>query len=350
MGDGARRGAVDAGGLPSGEREAPAGGPEVRVGLNAVIVAVTDHEPRILTVEGEAVHAAAGRSAGSTALPPEGLPYGPLDPDADRTLERTLRKWVRRLTGLELGYVEQLYTFGDRDRDPMAGHDGERWISVAYLALVREQASEESPSARWRPVYAYVPWEDHREGVPPDLGATVRPGIDAWIDAAASERERTRRRTRAGVAFGMGGSSWDEERVLERYELLFEVGLVQEAARVPVGRGEAPAELGRAMAADHRRILATALGRIRGKLKYRPVVFELLPERFTLSALQRVVEALAGVRLHKQNFRRLVERQGLVEGTGELETATGGRPAELFRFRPEVLRERRAPGVGLPGV
>jgi hypothetical protein len=63
-----------------------------------------------------------------------------------------------------------------------------------------------------------------------------------------------------------------------------------------------------------------------------------------------VVEALAGVRLHKQNFRRLVENAGLVEGTGRQDSQTGGRPAELFVFRREVLRERPAPGVGLPGV
>jgi len=62
------------------------------------------------------------------------------------------------------------------------------------------------------------------------------------------------------------------------------------------------------MALDHRRLLATALGRLRGKLKYRPVVFELLPTTFSLLRLQRVVEALAGVRLHKQNFRRLSSR------------------------------------------
>jgi hypothetical protein len=102
------------------------------------------------------------------------------------------------------------------------------------------------------------------------------------------------------------------------------------------------------MAFDHRRILATALGRLRGKLKYRPLVFELLPERFTLSGLQRVVEALAGNRLHTQNFRRLVEQGGLVERSGGLEHATGGRPAALFQFRREVLRERPAPGVHLP--
>ena len=104
------------------------------------------------------------------------------------------------------------------------------------------------------------------------------------------------------------------------------------------------------MAIDHRRILAAALGRLRGKLKYRPVVFELLPSTFTLLQLQRVVEALAGVRLHKQNLRRLVEKGGLVEGTSQLESQTGGRPAELFRFRRDVLRERPAPGVGLPGM
>jgi len=77
-------------------------------------------------------------------------------------------------------------------------------------------------------------------------------------------------------------------------------------------------------------------------------VFELLPQRFTLLELQKVVEALSGVRLHKQNFRRLVTRGGLVEGTGERDHNTGGRPAELFEFRKEVLRERPAPGVGLP--
>jgi hypothetical protein len=67
------------------------------------------------------------------------------------------------------------------------------------------------------------------------------------------------------------------------------------------------------MASDHRRVLATALGRIRGKLAYRPVVFELLPGEFTLLQLQRVAEALSGTHLHKQNFRRLVMNANLVE-------------------------------------
>jgi hypothetical protein len=102
------------------------------------------------------------------------------------------------------------------------------------------------------------------------------------------------------------------------------------------------------MLSDHRRILATGLGRLRGKLKYRPVVFELMPEAFTLSALQRAVEAIAGVPLHKQNFRRALERADLVEGLGQLESGTGGRPAELFRFRREVLSARPVSGLALP--
>jgi hypothetical protein len=105
---------------------------------------------------------------------------------------------------------------------------------------------------------------------------------------------------------------------------------------------------GRPMRHDHRRILATGLARLRAKIKYRPVVFELMPESFTLLQLQRAVEALAGRRLHKQNFRRLIDQQHLVEETGEVSTEMGGRPAKRVRFRREVLRERAIAGTKLP--
>ena len=95
---------------------------------------------------------------------------------------------------------------------------------------------------------------------------------------------------------------------------------------------------------DHRRILATAISRLRAKLKYRPVVFELMADEFTLTELQRTVEAISGRHLHKQNFRRLVEGAALVEPTGATTQQRRGRPAALFRFRREVLKERPAPG------
>jgi hypothetical protein len=322
---------------------------KVSLGLNAVIVAVTEEVPRILTVP---------RSGGSEGRE-DALPFGPLEPETDRTLDLGLRRWVREQTGLELGYVEQLYTFGDRYRNPQETRGGPRGVSVAYLALVREATVHRG--ARWRDWYELFPWEDWRAGRPEVIDRVIAPALDVWVAAAADPPRRLERRQRADIVFGLGGVGWDGERVLERYELLYEAYLVPEAWRdraetggVYEARRPAPPEVpellaGRPMALDHRRILATALGRLRGKLKYRPVVFELLPPTFTLLQLQRVVEALAGVRLHKQNFRRLVENTGLVEGTGRQDAQTGGRPAELFVFRREVLRERPAPGVGLPG-
>lgn len=298
--------------------------PDLELSLDAVIVAVTNDEPRILTVPGPA-----GRDA---------LPSGPLDRVAHATLERGIRDWVSAQTQLHLGYVEQLYTFGDRERLLSDVPSGVRVVSTAYLALVREQRMATELGARWQPWYAHLPWEDWRDGRTALIDAELAPALRAW---AGHERGRSER---VALSFGLDGAPWDPERCLERYELLWEAGLVAEARPTTADHPG----WGRPMAFDHRRMLATALGRLRGKLKYRPVVFELLPERFTLSGLQRVVEALAGNRLHTQNFRRLVEQGGLVERSGGQENATGGRPAALFRFRREVLRERPAPGVHLP--
>jgi hypothetical protein len=323
------------------------------IGLNAVIVAVTEEVPRVLTVRrpGHAL-AVPEELASEGDKPPDALPFGPLDPEHHHTLERGLRGWVEQQTGLRLGYVEQLYTFGDRFRDPRARQGGPWVISVAYLTLVREQRLAGGGEAHWRDWYGYFPWEDWRTGRPPLITQTIQPALDAWVAEAREPVVMQARRERVEITFGLHGAPWSPERTLERYELLYEAGLVEEAYRNDTTdqRRSQRCLLGRPMALDHRRILATALGRLRGKLTYRPVVFELLPPTFTLWQLQRVVEALAGVRLHKQNFRRLVERGGLVEGTGQHDLSTGGRPAERFRFRREVLRERAAPGVGLPGA
>jgi hypothetical protein len=100
---------------------------------------------------------------------------------------------------------------------------------------------------------------------------------------------------------------------------------------------------------DHRRIAATAIARLRGKIKYRPVIFELMADDFTLTELQTTVEAISGRHLHKQNFRRLVEGAELVEPTGMSISKTAGRPAALFRFRRQILDERPAPGLKVGG-
>ena len=130
---------------------------------------------------------------------------------------------------------------------------------------------------------------------------------------------------------------------------MFEAGLIAEARRdEPRARERARLATGRAMHADHRRILATGVARLRAKIKYNPVVFELMAPSFTLSQLQRCFEALAGLLVHKSNFRRLIEQRELVEETGERAADTGGRPAKLYRFRPAVREERAIVGAKLP--
>ncbi len=315
----------------------------IEINLTAVILAVQADEPVIYA------------SSPASGLP-TGLPSGPFDPLNHRTLELGLRGFAKAQAGLELGYVEQLYTFGDRGRNVLDGQavdalPAPHIVSIGYLALTRIFPGTTDPT-NFQPLYACFPWEDWRGGRPLMLDRDIVPALMAWAEAreadpAAQERRPLSRRERVALHFGSDGLPFDEEKVLERYELLYDAGLVEEAIR---DRSRQPAvptpKLGQAMVFDHRRILATALGRIRGKLKYRPVIFELMPETFTLTDLQRKVEAISGHHLHKQNFRRLVETGGLVEPTGG-QTTTGGRPAALFRFRREVLTERPAPGFRL---
>ncbi|MEP5039950.1 NAD regulator, partial [Roseibium sp.] len=309
----------------------------IEIGLNAVVVSVAEGLPQIVHVN----------DAGETAL--DSLPFGPFDPIRHRTFEIGLRTWVENQTALRLGYVEQLYTFGDRGRHRVTGDEGPHVVSVGYLALTRQTAGSESMLARhnsaWRSWYDYFPWEDWRAGRPGVLDRDILPALDAWAKEPPPDGEPPRalsRRERIHLAFGTGATGWDEERALERYELLYEAGLVAEARtdgrRAALERGALPA-LGAPMRFDHRRVLATAISRLRGKLKYRPVIFELMPEAFTLTELQTSVEAISGRHLHKQNFRRLVENADLVEPTGATSTATGGRPAALFRFRHQLMSE-----------
>jgi len=303
----------------------------VSIGLSAAIVSVVDERPSVLVV-----HHPGDKD--------DALPFGPFDPLHHRTLESGLRSWVKEQTRLDLGYAEQLYTFGDRGRHLVKAGEGPRVVSVGYLALTR--ASGEAPDTLWRDWYRYFPWEDRRSEKPAIIADHITPALKAFVkDAPTGVSEQRRERVR--LCFGVDGIGWDEEKVLERYELLYEAGLVQESVRDGRATKRDGAALGAGMVFDHRRILATAIARLRGKMKYRPVVFELMPPTFTLLELQRTVEAISGIRLHKQNFRRLVEGQGLVEGTGKFSSAARGRPAELFRFRREVLSERPAPGVRL---
>ncbi|MGB0087319.1 MAG: NAD regulator [Rhodomicrobiaceae bacterium] len=321
-----------------------AGEVAVEISLTAAIVSVVGDNPRILVVK-------PGSGAADTRV---ALPFGLFAPLNHRTLEIGLRAWVEEQTGLELGYVEQLYTFGDRGRHARPGDVGPQVVSIGYLALTNGCADRGLKHGGWQNWYNFFPWEDWRNERPAILTREILPRLDRW----AKQKEPTdapmrplKREDRVGICFG-GDHGWDEEKVLDRYELLYEAGLVAEAltdGRKAARQWSELPRFGVPMQFDHRRILATAMSRLRAKIKYRPVIFELMPDTFTLFELQRTVEAILGGHLHKQNFRRLIAASGLVEPTGEIRTATGGRPAKAYRFRREVILERPSAGVRVRG-
>lgn len=170
----------------------------------------------------------------------------------DESLEDAALRELEEETGVRDVYLEQLYTFGDPDRDPRG-----RVITVAYFALVpantvRLRAGDDASEARWWSMYDLPP-----------------------------------------------------------------------------------------LAFDHADILAYALQRLRYKLEYTAVGFELLPETFTLSELQATYEVILGEKLDKRNFRRKILGAGILEETGEYRTGEG-RPAKLYRFREDAVAEVKA--------
>jgi hypothetical protein len=324
----------------------------VEIELVAAIIAVVDDEPVVRVVPGPA--------SDSTITH---LPSALYSPKQFGSLEDGLRESALRDTGLDLGYVEQLHTVAVPARHCCAARTSNTTdssaniLSIGYLALAHGTDLGKNTKEQWQSWYSFLPWEDWRRGKPSVLTKFIEPRLKAWSDEGTSlpvVPDNLGRADRVRMAFGIDGAGWDEEKVLDRYDVLHAAGLLTESqlgsnvAYVPArpdGSG-----LGIAMSGNHRRSLAMAISRLRTKIKSRPVVFELMPERFTLYELQRTVEAILGPHLHKQNFRRLVEHMGLVEPTEAMKSHTGGRPAKLFRFRQSVLWERLHPGVRVRGA
>ena len=161
----------------------------------------------------------------------------------DETLEAAARRELEEETGVRSVFLEQLYTFGEIDRDPR-----ERVVSVAYYALTNL------------------------------LGHAV----DARTDAS--------------------NAAWFA--LADLPDLPF----------------------------DHAAILDTALERLRGKVRYQPIGFELLPDRFTLTQLQRVYEIVLDRDIDKRNFRKKIISMEILKDTGEVEKDVAHRAARLYRF------------------
>lgn len=183
----------------------------------------------------------------------------------NESLEEAAARELKEETGLSDIYMEQLFTFGDVDRDPRM-----RVISVAYMALVSK---------------------DKLHPVAGDDAANVK-----WFTIKTQE---------------------DDSLIL----LAKGVTLTEES-----------------IAFDHEKVIKTALQRLRNKVEYTDIAFELAGEKFTLTQLQSIYEAILGRKLHKSNFRRgIVDR---LEKTEEKETKSSNRPACMYRKKDEEREHR----------
>lgn len=298
-------------------------------------------------------------------------PGGFVEARSDRDSREAAHRELKEETGQDdAGFLEELGTYGRIGRDPrqFAGfrdesgewtERGTRVVTTAHLALLRKEGrrleqGDDAASARWADVYDFLPWEDVRGVRGRATLDAVRQALGRWAGKGRAGEER---RERIERAFASEGGRWNEELVADRLRLLAEAGLVEEAHRDRWGRVPAEARggtrlFGEAMAFDHREILADALGRVRGKVKYVPRVLQALAgELFTLDELQAGYEALAGRPLHRANFRRTVAqtKAAIVEPTGSVrETAGRGVDPQLFRFREEAVAARLEVSLRLP--
>lgn len=291
----------------------------VAINLSAIIVTLVDGNPAIL------------RLAGSDDVVADVLPSGIFSPSAHVTLEAGLRQLLREQTGSRVGKTEQLFAEMGKDNSI---------LTIGYLALTSHSGEQNTmlgkSGARWKSWYAFLPWEDWRIGRPHLLDAVIIPALRNWANtegAYAISGQQENSASRINTAFALDGKAWQARRVVERFDLMCEAGLLAESmhGKRPVDR-QIHAPLGIAMAQGQRRMLAVAIDRLREKFQHVPVITELMAQEFTLTDLQHCGEGIMGQALHKQNFRRQVDNLKLVEKTGRNLKVTGGRPAALYRF------------------
>jgi len=194
-----------------------------------------------------------------------------------------------------------------------------------------------------------------KRGLPPFRGKWALPGgfvhLDETLDEAAMRelREETGlRRVFLEQLYTFGAVKRDpRERVVSvAYYAL--VKLSDHSTQAATDASDArwfPIDALPALAFDHQEIAREALKRLQGKVRYQPIGFELLPEKFTLSQLQNMYETILGHELDKRNFRKKILSFGFIRPLDEYLKEGAHRPAQLFQFEPELYRKSIECGI-----
>jgi 8-oxo-dGTP diphosphatase len=191
-------------------------------------------------------------------------------------------------------------------------------------------------------------------GLEPFKGRWALPGGFVRVDETLDTAARRELQEEAGLAnvfleqlysFGTVDRDPRERVVSVAYYAL--VKLTEHAAKPATDAANAqwfPISRVPKLAFDHADILSTAVERLKGKVRYQPIGFELLPPKFTLSQLQHLYEAVLGTELDKRNFRKKVLSFGLLVPLKETQMLGRHRPAQLFRFDAEKYERLKKRG------
>lgn len=206
------------------------------------------------------------------------LPGGFLNIDED--LEDAPRRILKRETNLDHIYLEQLYTFGSVDRDPRM-----RVVSVSYMALVDKDRLQDKlgERAKWFDITLYE-----------EKNNVVDIVLDSGETTISFQIEKTLR-----------------EETTDRYSF----NIVKNDY----------------LAFDHAKVILLGLERLKNKCEYTDIVFNMMPEYFTLGELQQVYEVILNKKLLDPAFRRIIEPK--VVKTEKIKNGEGHRPSKLFKYK-----------------
>lgn len=219
--------------------------------------------------------------------------------DIDENLEDAARRELKEETNIDNIYMEQLYTYGDVGRDPRS-----RVISCCYMSLVdssnfKVKASDDAKDARWFKIQYKLIREDKKVL---ENGYINKKTYQLLLE--------------------------DEEAL----EALIDVTIEVQGRNTKIKR-----EINKVdkIAFDHALAISYGIERLRNKIEYTDIAFNLMPESFTLTELQQVYEVILDKELLKANFRRKIA--DMVVETNSYTKDKGHRPSKLYRFNPNWI-------------